>query len=169
MAASCGKFYSRDEVLKEVVCESAVENDEGEDSRKKAMSLEDILARTSFKASDMVRKEAMLCFTLVSHRLSGKRTIRNPFYGEISRDIPYEMFSLLVRLVKGTSEYSPPFCYLANNKKGEVVSFSSLRLVVDFLVLLSQYSAEEVSMYFLWNEFAILLGNIGAGIQILDI
>ena len=58
------------------------------------------------------------------------------------------MFSLLVRLVKGTSEYSPPFCYYANNKKDEVVSFTSLRLVVDFLVLLSQYSAEEVSMYF---------------------
>ena len=112
------------------------------------MSREDILARTSFKASDMVQKEARLWLTFVSRRLSGKRTIRNPFYGEISRDIPYEMFSLLVILVKGTSEYSPPFCYYANNKKGEIVSFTSLRLVVDFFVLLSQYSAEEVSMYF---------------------
>ena len=79
MAASCGKFYSTDEVLHEVVCKSALQSDEGENSRKKAMSREDILAHTSFKASDMVRKEARLWLTLVSRRLSGKRTSRNPF------------------------------------------------------------------------------------------
>ena len=61
--------------------------------------------------------------------------------------MPYEMFTLLVKLVESTPEYSPPFCYYANNK-GEVISFTSLRLVVDFLVLLSQYSAEEAGMYF---------------------
>ena len=71
-----------------------------------------------------------------------------PVLREISRDIPHEMFSLLVKLVKSTPEYCPPFCYYANNKKGEVISFTSLRLVVDYLVFLTRYSTEEVGMYF---------------------
>ena len=58
------------------------------------------------------------------------------------------MFTFLGRLVKSTPEYCPPFCYYALNKKGEVISFTSLRLVVDFTVLLSRFSADKVAMYF---------------------
>ena len=152
MAVACGKFYNRDEVLNQVVREGEsceAQNSHGRDGKqKKATRPEEILASSSFKASNIFEREARLWLTSISRRLSGRHTVRNPFYGEISRDIPYEMFTLLVKLVKSTPEYSPPFCYYANNKKGEVISFTSLRLVVDFLVLLSRYSAEEVGMYF---------------------
>ena len=152
MATMSGKFYSRDEVLDELVregesCKSSEHHERGREGNK-ATCRELILERTSFKACDIFEKEARLWLTAVCRRLSGKRTIRNPFYGEISRDIPHEMFSLLVKLVKSTPEHCPPFCYYANNKKGEVISFTSLRLVVDYLVFLSRYSTEEVGMYF---------------------
>ncbi len=152
MAVVSGKFYSRDEVLEVVAREAesrgGLSHHGGDSAAKNAIGPEEILASTSFKASIILEKEAKLWLTAISRRLSAKRSIRNPFYGEIRRDIPSEMFALLVRLVKSTPEYSPPFCYNANNKKGEVISFTSLRLVVDFLVLLSRYSTEEVSMYF---------------------
>ena len=106
------------------------------------------MASTSFKASDVFCDEARLWLTAISRRLSGRRTIRNPFFSEISRDIPYQMFAFLVKLVNSTPEYCPPFCYHALNKKGEVISFSSLRLVVNFLVLLSRFSTGKVAMYF---------------------
>jgi hypothetical protein len=138
--------------LEEVVREGGgcevFKNDGGDGKGKRATCPEEILACISFKACTIFQKEARLWLSAISRHLSGRRTIRNPFYGEISRDIPYEMFTLLVRLVKSTHEYSPPFCYYANNKKGEVISFTSLRLVVNLLVLLSRYSAQEVGMYF---------------------
>jgi hypothetical protein len=148
------KFYTRDEVLKEVAHNG--ENDEGEENdgeghyEKHKTRAEELMAKRSFKARDVFAHEARLWLRLtsISRRLSGRRTIRNPFYGEISRDIPYEMFTFLVRLVKSTPEYCPPFCYYALSKKGEVISFTSLRLVVEFLVLLSRFSADKVAMYF---------------------
>ena len=56
-----------------------------------------------------------------------------------------------MRLVKATPEYCEPFCFLGKNKNGEVISFTSLRLVVNFLVLLSGYTKDEVVMYFKRN------------------
>ena len=146
------KFYTRDEILKEVAHNG--ENNEGEENdgeghyEELKTRAEELMANASFKVRDVFVYEARLWLTSISRRLSGRRTIRNPFYGEISRNIPYEMFNFLVRLVKSTPEYCPPFCYYALNKKGEVISFTSLRLVVDFLVLLSRFSADKVAMYF---------------------
>ena len=141
MAVVSGKFYSRDEVLSEVVCESrsckSSKHHGGDRKRKNATCREEILEHTSFKACNIFEREARLWLTAVCRRLSGKQTIRNPFYGEINGDIPYDTFSLLVKLVKSTPEYCQSFCYYANNKKGEVISFSSLRVVVDFFAFLS--------------------------------
>lgn len=146
------KFYTRDEVLQVVVHDGengkAAENDvEGHCERQQTRA-EELLENTFFKATDVFLHEARLWLASISRRLSWRRTLRNPFYCEILRDTPYEMFSFLVRLVKSSPEYCPPFCYYAENKKGEVISFTSKRLVVDFLVLLSRFSADKVAMYF---------------------
>ncbi len=117
------KFYTRDEILKEVV-----RNGEANEAKEKTRR-EDLMASTSFKASDVFCDEARLWLTTISRRLSGRRTIRNPFFSEISRDIPYQMFAFLMKLVNSTPEYCPPFCYHA-------------------LVLLSPFSADKVAMYF---------------------
>ena len=79
------------------------------------------------------------------------RSLKNPFYGEVSRDIPIELFNVLVRLVKASPEYCEPFCFHASNRKGEVISFTSLRLVVNLLCLLSGCKRSQVVAHFIRN------------------
>jgi hypothetical protein len=111
----------------------------------------DILAKWNVSNPAIFQGEARLWLTSINRRLGGRRRIRNPFFGEISRDIPFELFSVVVKLVKATPTYCEPFCYYSNNKKGEVISFTSLRLVVELLSLLSGYTEEEVVKYFKRN------------------
>ncbi len=75
--------------------------------------------------------------------------MKNPFYGEVSRDI--ELFSVLLRLVKTSTEFCEPFCFYASNRKGEVISFTFLQLVVGLLCLLSGYEEEQVVTHFKRN------------------
>ena len=51
-------------------------------------------------------------------------------------------------MVRATEQYAEPFCFYGSNKKGIVISFTSLRLVADFLALLSGYTVEDVATYF---------------------
>lgn len=111
----------------------------------------DILAKWNVSTPAIFQSEARLWLTNINRHLGGRRRIRNPFFGEISRDIPFELFSVVVKLVKATPTYCEPFCYYSNNKKGEVISFTSLRLVVELLSLLSGYTEEEVVKYFKRN------------------
>lgn len=107
-----------------------------------------VLAFSQIKPVLVFQHEAKLWLSAISRRLVGRQSVRSPYRGEINRDIPFELFAVLARLVKACSEYAEPFCYYSSNKKGAVISFTSLRLVVDFFSFLSGYSADEVRTYF---------------------
>ena len=51
--------------------------------------------------------------------------MRNPFYAEITRDVPCGIFSILLRMMKGIDGFCEPFVNFGRNKKGEVVSFTT--------------------------------------------
>jgi hypothetical protein len=70
------------------------------------------------------------------------------FYAEVNRDIAYEMFSVFVRIVKSMEGYREPFCFFGDNKKGEVLSFTSLKMLKSVLALLSGFTEQEVTAYF---------------------
>ena len=98
--------------------------------------------------ASIFQHEARLWLSAIRRRLSGRKRLRNPFYGEITRDLPFELFSVLVRLVKATPEFCEPFCYCCRNNKGEVISFTTVQLVVNFLSVLTGYGEEQVFEHF---------------------
>ena len=67
-----------------------------------------LLSTTRIFAAKIFRKESRL--KGIHRKLSGRRQIRNPYYGEITRDIPSEIFAVLVRLIK-VLRFCRPFCY----------------------------------------------------------
>ena len=111
-------------------------------------SAKNILATAVISPALVFEEESKVWLKAISHRLVGRRSIKYPFCGQISRDIPYELFCILVRLVKEAPDYTEPFCCYGNNKKGEVISVTSMRLVVDLLSQLSRLTAKEVVTYF---------------------
>lgn len=55
--------------------------------------------------------------------------MRNPFYTEVTCDIPYRIFSILLRMMKGIDGLCEPFVNFGRKKNAEVVSFTTLRPV----------------------------------------
>ena len=53
--------------------------------------------------ASIFQHESRVWLSAISRRPSGRKRVRNPFYGEITRDLPFELFSVLVRLVKSYS------------------------------------------------------------------
>ena len=92
--------------------------------------------------------ESRLWLESIYRRLAGRRRVRNPFYAEITRDIPYGIFSSLLRMIKGIDGFCEPFVNFGRNKKAEVVSFTTLRPVKQLLSILSGKSEAEVVSYF---------------------
>ena len=65
---------------------------------------------------------------------------------ETSRDFPYEIFSVIAKIVGRLDGFVEPFCFHGNNNKAEIISFSSVRLVNELLLLL--FTSETVASYF---------------------
>ena len=72
----------------------------------------------------------------------------NPFCMEITHDIPYGIFSILLRMMKGIDGFCKPFVSFGRNKKAEVVSFTALCPVKQLFSILSGKSETEVVSYF---------------------
>lgn len=97
----------------------------------------------------LMRKESKHWLDAINRRLGGRNRIRNPFYAEVRRDIPSEIFGLVVRVVKNVSvkEFCPPLCFHAKNRKAEVISFTTIDSVAKLLCLLSGLSIKNVKQY----------------------
>lgn len=95
------------------------------------------------------RGESYLWLKAIYRRLAGRRNLRRPFYSQIRRDIPEEMFRCLVQAIKGCRRplFCVPNCYVVESKKMTVVSFQSFLAVKEFLIALSSLSMLEVSGY----------------------
>ena len=86
----------------------------------------------------LFRDESRLWLAAIRRRLSSKRSAQNPFYTEITRDIPYDIFVVFRLVVRSMPGFCAPFCFVSTNKKGEVVSFTNIRLVAELLAYCSQ-------------------------------
>ena len=97
----------------------------------------------------LIRKESEHWLEAMYRRLGGRNRIRNPFYAEVKRDIPSEIFSLVVRVVNNVSvnEFCPPLCFHAKNKKAEVISFTNIDSAAKLLSLLSGLNPKTVIKY----------------------
>ena len=104
-----------------------------------------ILASSTLNSSVIFREKSQLWPAAIRWRLCSKHSAQNPFYTEITRDIPYDVFVVFRRVVQSMPGFCAPFCFIATHKKEEVVSFTNLRLVVELLALLSGYSEEEIA------------------------
>lgn len=73
--------------------------------------------------------------------------MRKPYWGEITRHIPYEIFQTCKSVLKdlGVSE---PDCYMSSNKRGDVISFTSINVLYTFLSCISTLPIEEIKDYF---------------------
>ena len=89
-------------------------------------------------AAVVLKREPVLLLAGISRRLAG-RSIRRPFYAEIRRDIPVEVFAALVRAIKNSTilELQTQNCYVKGNKKGEVISLTSLSILTKLFSWLS--------------------------------
>lgn len=127
------------------------ENDEGEMLLHKSPvpgpGISRILYSCNINAGTLFQVESLFWLKAIYRRLGGRQRIRRPYYSEIKRDIPEAMFLGLVRSIKICESpiLSEPNCYVAQNKKAMVVSFTCLSSVKDFL---SSLSKKEVSGYF---------------------
>ena len=100
--------------------------------------------------ASILHSESRLWLAMVNRRLSGRRKIRNPFNGELKRDLPCGVFKVLQWALKSSSleEFNEPNCYRSENKKGAVISFTSLKSVTTLFTILSGYTEMEVKKFF---------------------
>ena len=80
-------------------------------------------------------------------KLDGRRSIRQPFYGEIHRHIPVYIFNALFEAIKLSKDedFREPLFYVKGNSKGKIFSFATKSLVVKMFCLLSDRSEDYVN------------------------
>ena len=67
----------------------------------------------------ILEKQAKLWLEGIRRRLGSRQSVGHPYYGEISRDIPHDIFKVIVKIVRGLDGFGGPFCVLGNNKRRE--------------------------------------------------
>ena len=95
-----------------------------------------------------LQREARLWLAGIRRRIGGKRSIRNPLFAEIKRDVPLEVFTVIVRMLRGLDGYVEPFYFHCENSKAIVLSFTSMRLAHELFGLLSGLSKDVLASYF---------------------
>jgi hypothetical protein len=78
--------------------------------------------------------------------ISGRVAVRRPYHAKICRQIPYGIFKIARRVVSGNRDGSfyEPRCYLRQNKKAEVICFTSLCSFQKFMSMISGLRTSEV-------------------------
>ena len=97
------------------------------------------ILNTQIQVDTIMRSESKLWLEAINRRLAGRRRVRNPFQSEIVRDIPYEVFRVLLRVTKSTEGFAEPFVSFSANKKAETISPFSLRPAKQLLSILSGF------------------------------
>lgn len=110
-----------------------------------------LITSSTISTSALFRHESKLWLEAICRRLGGRR-IPNPYYTEVTRNIPQEIFSFIVKLLK-------PRCFYAKNRKAEVISFTSFSDVVYFFSLLTGLAKKDVVFYMKRTLSGARLGN----------
>jgi len=104
------------------------------------------LSHRTLNVGSILYEESRMWLNGIHRRLAGKVGIRRPYFGEITRSIPYDIF-LAMRQVLRDINATEPYCYMAGNKKGEVISLTSLPLLEKVFACLSGQTSKEVKKY----------------------
>ena len=80
--------------------------------------------------SSQINSKTCLAHESMFRKLGGRRSIRQPLYGEIHRDIPVYIFNPLFEAIKLSSDedFREPLCYVKGNSKGKIISFYNKEL-----------------------------------------
>ena len=105
------------------------------------------LSTQTISAGHVLDSESRMWLKAIYKRLAGAVGIRRPYYGEITRCIPYDIFTT-ARQVLRDFDCQEPDVYIKGNRKGEVISFTSFHLLQKFLSCLSGISVSEVKKFF---------------------
>ena len=95
--------------------------------------------------------ESQIWLTAIRRRLSGRRSIRQPFTGVVRRDIPLEVFNVLVPLV-GKLGLGRPTAMVEKSRKAVLIAFSDLASTTRFLSTLSAIATEELVETYMRKE-----------------
>ena len=106
------------------------------------------LMSTRLDPAPLLRRECEVWLRGIHRRLSARPSVRNPYHGEINRDMPIELFGIISNTVRSLDGFVKPFCIRGENNKAIVISFTSVRLVNELFALLSGLSSEDVAGYF---------------------
>jgi len=107
-----------------------------------------MLLSPSISPASVLTEESMLWLKAIHRRLCQRVSLRRPYVGEIQRNIPYTIFKSVTLMLRNSENFHEPSCYVAKNKKGEVISFTCLRSLRKFFSLLSGIKTQTVSTYF---------------------
>jgi len=104
----------------------------------------------TISASSTLYRESRLWLNFLQRRLAGRVSIKKPYYAEIHRNIPYDIFAVLSRVIRNIDDgsFSEPDCITSKNRKAEVISFTSLCSLQKLFSLLSGMSTREVKKLF---------------------
>jgi len=105
------------------------------------------LSSRTLNVGSVLDHESRMWLSAIYRRLARPVGIRKPYYGEITRSIPIDIF-LCLRQVLRDLNVTEPHCYLAGNNRAEVISFTSIHLVHQLFSCLSGQSIKEVKKFF---------------------
>jgi hypothetical protein len=119
-------IFGMKDVIKQVVDDDSCENigkKHQEEQNKRQQLVQPVarlcLYRNSINAGAVFEGESLLWLRGIFRRLASRKSIRRPYYSEITRDIPKEMFLVLTRALKKADSpmFKEPTCYITGNKK----------------------------------------------------
>ena len=83
--------------------------------------------KSSISSGSILQTESRLWLRLVNRTIGGRLRIRNPYYAEMKRDLPYDAYRALESSIKSSTleNFKEPHCDIAGNRKGTVIAFTS--------------------------------------------
>ena len=105
------------------------------------------LRSKSLNVGSVLDSESRVWLNCIYRRLAGKVGIRKPYYGEITRSIPFDIFLCLKEVLRDLNAKEPN-CYFAQNNKAQVISLTSSHLVHRLFACLSGQTPKKIKSYF---------------------
>lgn len=106
--------------------------------------------RINLNCGSILSRESRLWLNLLTRRLGGRQRIKTPYYGEIKRDLPFEIYDALKLAIKRSDlkEFKEPKCYVSGNRKADCISFTCEKSVLLLFATLTGYREGQVKGYF---------------------
>lgn len=108
------------------------------------------LCTSMLSAASVLHQEGKLWLNSIQRRLAGRVSVKQPYYAEVHRNIPLDIFSEVTRLLqRSTSKhFQEPDCCIGKNRKGVVVSFTCLDSLLKLFQLLTGMGTGQVRKFF---------------------